>query len=54
MLYYIIFYSRLTSLDKFMSLRTLMTMVDSVSLGLARLAAPSVRSTDRMFRRPKS
>ncbi|TNN79752.1 hypothetical protein EYF80_009985 [Liparis tanakae] len=44
----------LTNLDKFMSLRTLMTMVDSVSLGLARLAAPRVLSTERMFRRPKS
>lgn len=45
---------RLTSFERFMSLRTLMTMVDSVSLGLARLAAPSVRRTDRMLRRPKS
>lgn len=45
---------RLTSFDKFMSLRTLITIVDSVSLGLARLAAPNVRRTDRIFRRPKS
>lgn len=44
----------LTSLDRFMSRSTLMTMVDSVSLGLARLAAPNVRRTDRMFLRPKS
>lgn len=46
--------STLTSLERFMSLRTLITMVDSVSLGLDLLAAPRVRSTDRMFLSPKS
>lgn len=45
---------RRTSLERFMSFRTLLTMVDSVSLGLERLAAPRVRRTDRMFRKPKS
>ena len=43
-----------TSLDRFMSLRTLITMMDSGSLVFARLAAPSVRRTERMLRSPKS
>ena len=44
----------LTNLDKFMSLRTLMTMVFSPSSGLLLLAAPRVLNTERMFLRPKS
>ena len=44
----------LTSLERFMSLSTLITVVLSLSCGLARLAAPSVRKTDRMFLKPKS
>ena len=43
-----------TSLERFMSLRTLMTMVLSVSPGLALLLAPNVLSTDKIFLRPKS
>ena len=37
-----------------MSLRTLITMVLSVSLGRALLLAPKVLNTDKMFLRPKS
>jgi hypothetical protein len=44
----------LTSLERFMSRITRMTIVDSVSTGLALFAAPNVRRTDRMLRRPKS
>jgi len=44
----------LTSFDKFMSRRTLMTVVLSESFGFCRLFAPNVRSTDKIFRKPKS
>ena len=43
-----------TNFERFMSLRILMTHTGSGSSGLARLNAPKVRSTDRMFLRPKS
>lgn len=42
------------SFERFISRRTLITIVLSLSLELTLLAAPKVRSTDRMFRRPKS
>lgn len=44
----------LTSFERFMSLKTLITMVLSVSFGLALLLAPRVLKTDRIFLRPKS
>lgn len=43
-----------TSLERFMSRSTLMTMLDSVSEGRARFMAPSVLNTDKMFLKPKS
>lgn len=42
------------SLERFMSLRTRMTIVLSESLELTLLDAPKVLSTDNIFRRPKS
>jgi len=42
------------SLERFISRRTLITMVLSLSLELTLFAAPKVRSTDKIFRRPKS
>lgn len=46
--------NKLTSFERFISLRTLMTIVSSLSVGLALFAAPRVLSTDRMLRNPKS
>ena len=43
-----------TSLERFMSRNTRITIIGSPSSGLALLNAPKVRNTDRMFRRPKS
>ena len=43
-----------TSLEMFMLCSTLIMMVLSLSVGLERFTAPSMRSTDRMLRRPKS
>ena len=43
-----------TSLDRFMSRRTRMTVVLSLSFGYFLFTVPRVRSTDRMLRRPKS
>lgn len=42
------------NLDKFMSRKTRITIVDSLSLEFSRLAAPNERRTDRMLRKPKS
>jgi hypothetical protein len=44
----------LTNLDKFISRSTRMTIVFSRSSLFARLTAPSVRNTDKIFRKPKS
>ena len=42
------------SFERFMSLKTRMTIVLSVSLELTLFAAPKVLNTDNIFRRPKS
>ena len=44
----------ITNFDKFMSRKTLMTIVCSESIGDARLVEPKVRKTDKMFLKPKS
>lgn len=43
-----------TNLERFISRNTRITVVFSLSPGLPRFAAPSVLSTDKMFRKPKS
>lgn len=47
-------YKRLTSLERFISLSTLITIVFSLSPTLNRFAAPRVLRTDRIFLKPKS
>ena len=44
----------LTSFDKFIFLKTLITVLLSLSSGFALLLAPSVRRTESMFLKPKS
>lgn len=44
----------LTSLERFMSLRPLITVLISLSSGLALFCDPSVLSTERIFLNPKS
>ena len=43
-----------TNFDKFISRRTRMTIVFSRSSLFARLTAPNVRKTERIFLKPKS